>query len=132
MREPFTSRRSLPIVGRLQPRHPHQIAIFRQRDVVRRHHVVPGLDPPPPVALGTQAALGALADQIVFVIPLAVPGADRTHDIEIARPRLDRDAVEGMGVLRGGAGDDAGFMGQVREAGSSRSRFGRHSVSLGF
>ena len=113
MREPFTSRRSLPIVGRLQPRHPHRIAIFRQRDVVRRHHVVPGLDPPAPVTLGTQAALGALADQIVFAIPLAVPGADRTHGIEIPRARLDGDPVEGVRVLRAGAGDDAGFVGHV-------------------
>ena len=98
-------------MGRLQPRHPHRIAIFRQLDVVRRHHVVPGLDPPAPVAFGAQAALGALADQIVLAIPLAVPGADRTDRIEIARPRLDGDTVEGVGFLWGGAGNNVGFVG---------------------
>ena len=109
MRDPGP--RSLPIVGRLQPRHPHRIAVLGQFDVVRRHHVIPRLDPPPPVALGALAPLRALADQIDLASPLAVTRADRTDRIEIARARLERDAVERVGVLRGGAGDDAGFVG---------------------
>lgn len=78
---------------------------------MRRHHVVPRLDPPAPVALVAQTALGAMADQIDLAIPLAVTGANRTNRIEIPRARLDGDAVERVGVLRGGAGDDAGFVG---------------------
>ena len=46
-----------------------------------------------------------------FAVPLPVPRADRADDIEIPRTRLDGDAVERVGVLGSGAGDDAGFVG---------------------
>lgn len=69
---------------------------------MRGDHVVPGLDPAAPVALGTTHADRALADKVDLAVPLAMPRADRTAHVEIAGAVADGNAVERVRIARAG------------------------------
>lgn len=87
------------------------MAFGRADDVVRRHQIVPRLDPAAPVALGTADPHRALADQIDLTVPLTMAAADRAELVQLAAARAARDAVERVGVLGAGAVDDVGCVG---------------------
>jgi hypothetical protein len=77
---------------------------------MRTDHIIPSLDPPSPITFAADMALGTLADQIDLTIPLPMPCTRRALKIEIATPRLKRDAVQGMGLMRPGTLHNALFM----------------------
>ena len=65
-------------------------------------------------SFGADVALGAQAGEVNLPVPLAMPGAKRAARIKQARARAGGNAVQRMGVMRAGAGDDALFMSHGR------------------
>ena len=71
----------------IEPDHPLRMAFGGKGDVRRRHGIVTGFDPAARFAPVAQVALGALADQIEFDIPLPIAVAIGAAAIERATAR---------------------------------------------
>jgi hypothetical protein len=74
---------------------------------MRANQILPRLNPAAPIALVADMAFAALAHQIDLDVPLTVPGTKRAAHIQIACPGLERDTVQGMSLIRPGAGNNA-------------------------
>jgi hypothetical protein len=101
---------SLAIIGRVKPRHPYRITLGRHGNVMRRHEIIARFNPAAPVTLITDCAFGTMAHKVNLAIPLAIARTDRATHIKIAVARLARDAINGVGILRPGANDNAFFV----------------------
>ena len=74
---------------------------------MRGDWIASGLNPPAPLAGIAVLALAPLARQIELAVPLTMSSADRTARIKVSLARLDRNAVQCVGILGSGAMHEA-------------------------
>lgn len=102
--------------------------------------VTPGLirGPATSVAFVADMPLGPLAREVELGVPLPMPVTERADTVEPSAAVLDRDAVEGMGVVGVEAMHDAGDVGHGVIFGASEALWlwrlsqltGRNSPSI--
>ncbi len=77
---------------------------------MRADQIISRLDPTAPIARGANMAFGSVADEVNFVVPLAVAPTRYAHGIKIASARLERNTVQSVLVRRARAFNDSLFV----------------------